>query len=120
GHLDDLCLVSTVSEQLDLQFCQCRSSHDFAGPVVAWSFQYKRLPVTIQSGCNIIPMEPQVTLQAMIRSIPFNETADAFGNRRLRSEIDLARQIIDIGVSCGYVAWLHRKQLTLRFFSDRF
>ena len=49
-----------------------------------------------------------VTLQVMIRSIPFNEPANAFINRRLRSEIDLARQIIDIGVSCGYVAWLHR------------
>jgi hypothetical protein len=65
-------------------------------------------------------MEPQVTLQAMIRSVPFNEPANTLDNWRVRAEIDLAHQIIDISVGRRNVAWLHREQLTLRFFADCF
>src|SRR4029077_2357136 len=95
--------------------------HDFASPVVACvASNINSCPLRSNAAPNSIPMEPQVTLRAMIRSVPLNEMANALGNRRVRAEIDLAHQIVDISVGRRNVAWLHREQLTLCFFADCF
>ena len=39
--------------------------------------------------------------------VPLDEARNALGDRRRRPEIDLAHQIVDVGISRRHVAGLH-------------
>src|SRR5262249_35838709 len=56
----------------------------------------------------------RVTLYAMIRSIPIDEPRNSLGDRRRRPEAGVAHQVIDVGVSCGHIAGLHRHKFAFR------
>ena len=50
-------------------------------------------------------------LEIMIVTIPFRKPRNSIFNRGRRPESDVAREILDIGIGCRHVAWLHRQHL---------
>src|SRR5665213_737122 len=56
---------------------------------------------------------------ALIGHIPFHEPRDPVGDWRRRLEVNIAHEVIDIGVSGRHVARLHRHQLADGLLADR-
>src|SRR6476659_7892882 len=79
---------------------------------------FKRWYSLICRKTQVADMFRRSTCQRAIGLEPLDETADAIGNRGRRLEIDLARQVVDIGVGRQDVSRLHRQELALGLDAD--
>ena len=64
-------------------------------------------------------MRPDALLFFIEVSIPLDETGNPHLDRRAGLESDIAREILDVGISCRHIPWLQWHQFLLRFPAER-
>src|SRR5215208_3241861 len=100
---------------------RCRQSSPATGAVIAFRLidfrriftRYDRLARNFKRGPAV-----DMSRRAMIGLEPVDEPADAISDRGRRLEIDLAHQVLDIGIGCRDIARLHRQELALGLGAD--